>query len=84
MSKPANYGPRHDIEDLYGQDLQVDIEMGDEVAVGLTITNYVECPPPSPLRTRRETHGSKLTPNQALHLAEQLKAAAEEAGRYAD
>lgn len=84
MSKPANYGPRHTIEDEWGQEIEVTIEMGDQVTVGLDITNFIFCPPPSPLRTRRETHPSKLTPGQARNLASQLNAAAEEATQYGD
>lgn len=72
------YGPRHTIEDLFGQDLQVDVEMGGQPTVCLGITEFITTPPPSPLRTRRETTYSKLTAEQARNLASQLNEAAEE------
>lgn len=78
------FGPRKTIEDLYGQELQVDVEMGDEVTVGLSITEWVNTSPPDPLSRRSVTTPSKLSPAQARELAEQLIEASKEAASYED
>lgn len=79
----TDYGPRHTFEDEYGQEVQVDVEMGDG-AVLQSITVEVACSPPAPLRTRRDTTLSKQTPDQARKLAKQLEAAAEDAEGFGE
>lgn len=67
------------VEDQYGQDLKVGIAMsGDETTVSLEITERVPTPPPAPLKYRTDTRHSKLTPEQARSLGEQLQKAADE------
>lgn len=78
----TTYGPRHVIEDEYGQDVQVAVELGEQATVGLSITAEIATAPPAPLRTRRETTISDLTPDAARNLAKQLQDAAGEAESY--
>jgi hypothetical protein len=70
------FGPRHTTTDEYDQDVQVDVEVGDAV-VCLGWHEAMHAPAPSIRRTHAAL--SKLTPDQADKVAEQLRAAAEHA-----
>jgi hypothetical protein len=78
-----SFGPRHVIEDRYGQEVEVDIEMGDQIEIDLSIT--VRRPHPASTRVTTSTvTRSSLNAAQAEQLAEQLHHAAEEVRRYSD
>lgn len=73
-----SYGPRHAIEDGYGQEVVTNVDIGDgEVCLGGRGRKPADWP-----LTPCDTWLSKLSPDQADQLAAQLQDAAEEARRY--
>jgi hypothetical protein len=70
----VSFGPRHNTEDEYGQQIEVDVEMGH----GVVYLGWDEDEPDG----RNRDVLSKLTPDQADGVADQLREAATEARKY--
>lgn len=80
----ANYGPRHTIQDEYGNHIQVDVALQSDrgATVDLSTTVVTGTHPASTRIPVTIESCSPFTPDQARKLAKQLEAAASEAERY--